>query len=237
MSTFNRHADNVLLGVLKPSDLSALSPYLSRVDLPRSRSLEVPRRRIGTAYFIASGVVSIVSIDGRSEIETGVIGREGMTGIPLLLGDDRWPHSTYMQVAGWGYAVDAAALRQCMVASSSMAAVFLKFIQTFLMQVSSTAKSRAHGRLAQRLARWLLMAHDRATNDDIALTHEFLAMMLAVRRAGVTDAVNALVERGFIQAVRGRIRITDRPALEQEAGSMYGEAEAEYGRLIAPMAS
>lgn len=237
MSSFNRHADNALLGVLALSDLSALRPHLHRVELPKAKTLETPRRLIGTAFFIAAGVASIVSIDGRLQTEVAIVGREGMTGIPLLLGDDRWPHSTYMQVAGWGYAIEAAALRQCMGDSPSMTATLLKFVQSFLMQLSSTSKSHARGRLEQRLARWLLMAHDRAVTDEIALTHEFLAMMLAVRRAGVTEAVNALVGRGLVRAARGLVVVIDRPGLEKEAGSLYGEAEAEYGRLIAPLVS
>lgn len=237
MSSYNQPADNMLLGVLEPTDLSALHPYLRRVELPKAKTLETPGRRIGSAYFIATGVASIVSIHGRSQTEAGVIGREGMTGIPLLLGDDRWPHATYMQVAGWGYAIDAVALRRCMGASPSMTAVFRKFVHTFLMQLATTSRSRARGRVDQRLARWLLMAHDRAETDEIALTHQYVAMMLAVRRAGVTEALQALVERGLVRTRRGRILINDRRGLEQEAGSLYGEDEAEYGRLIAPSAS
>src|SRR5688572_332831 len=130
---------NTLLGCLAPADITALRPHLNRVELPKVKTLEIPRRRIGAAYFIEQGIVSVVSITpSQAQMEVGIIGREGMTGIPLLLGDDRWPHSTYMQVAGWGYAIDAADLRRCMAASPSMTTVCLKFVQSFLMQVSST---------------------------------------------------------------------------------------------------
>lgn len=227
---------NTLLSVLAPTDLAALRPHLSRIDLPKVKTLEIPRRRIGTAYFVEQGIVSVVSVGpGEPQVEVGIIGREGMTGIPLLLGDDRWPHSTYMQVGGRGYAIDAAELRRCMAASPSLTQVLLKFVQSFLMQVSATATTRARGRLDERLARWLLMAHDRGENDVITLTHEFLAMMLAVRRAGVTESINALVARGLVRTMRGSVRIIDRTGLERYAGALYGTAEVEYRRLFAPV--
>ena len=108
----------------------------------------------------------------------------------------------------------------------------MKYVQAFGVQTSHTAISNAQARLDIRLARWLLMAHDRIGNDVLPLTHEFLSLMLAVRRPGVTDALNMLRKRGLILYKRGEITVRDRKGLERTAGESYGTPEAEYRRLI-----
>ena len=161
-----------------------------------------------------------------------MIGREGMTGLPIVLGNHRSPHATYIQAPGTGKCIAATELRKATQASVSLRDSLLKFAQAFGVQTTHTAVSNVQSRLDVRLARWLLMAHDRIGDDTLPLTHEFLSLMLGVRRAGVTEALHALRERGLISYGRGQIALKDRKGLERAAGEAYGVPESEYRRLI-----
>ena len=161
-----------------------------------------------------------------------MIGREGMTGLPIVLGDDRSPYATYIQLAGTGKCVAAEDLRRAIQTSVSLRDSLLKFVQAFGVQTSHTAICNVQSKLDVRLARWLLMAQDRAESDRLALTHEFLSLMLGVRRSGVTQALQGLREQGLISYGRGEIVVKDRKGMERAAGKTYGVPEAEYRRLI-----
>ena len=161
-----------------------------------------------------------------------MIGREGMTGLPIVLGNHRSPHATYMQAAGQGKCIPSEELRHATRRSLSLRDSLLKYVQAFGVQTSHTAICNAQSRTDVRLARWLLMAHDRIGDDTLPLTHEFLSLMLAVRRPGVTDALNALRRQGLVSYGRGKITLRDRKKLELIAGDAYGTPEAEYRRLI-----
>jgi CRP-like cAMP-binding protein len=177
-----------------------------------------------------SRVIAIQS-NGK-QVEIGLIGCEGMTGLPIVLGNHRSPHATYIQAAGTGKCIPATELREATRGSLSLRDSLLKYVQAFNVQTTHTAISNAQARLDIRLARWLLMAHDRIGDDTLPLTHEFLSIMLGVRRPGVTDALNVLRKQGLISYQRGQITIRDRKGLERKAGDAYGIPEAEYRRLI-----
>jgi CRP-like cAMP-binding protein len=223
---------NRLLSSLSTKDFDLLEPDLTSVTLGLRKHLEKPNRRIEAVYFPESGIASVVAIQRGKQVEVGLIGREGMTGLPIVLGNHRSPHSTYVQVAGKAMCIPSAALRKATEASLSLRNSFLKFVQAFGVQTTHTAISNAQSKIDTRLARWLLMAHDRVGDDNLPLTHEFLSLMLAVRRAGVTTALNALRKQGVISYNRGSITIHDRKGLEKTAGESYGIPEAEYRRLI-----
>jgi CRP-like cAMP-binding protein len=224
---------NRLLGALTPGDLGLLSPHLENISLPRRTKLEIPNRKIQTVTFLESGIASVVaSSDPQTEVEIGIIGDEGVTGLPVLHGGDRSPYSTYMQVGGEGQQIAADILRHAMEKSATLRNVLLRFSQTFLVQTTQTAICNARATIETRLARWLLMAQDRVHSDEIPLTHEFLSLMMGARRPGVTEALHALGEKGLVQGERGLIRILDRPGLETRAGSYYGLPEKEYDRLL-----
>jgi CRP-like cAMP-binding protein len=224
---------NKLLSCLSKSDFNLLEPHLEPVTLGMRKVLEKPNTRITAAYFPERGFASVVATQANGkEVEVGLIGREGMTGMPIVLGNHRTPHSTYIQAAGDGHCIRATDLRQAIRSSRSLQDTLLKFVQAFGVQTSHTAISNARSKLDQRLARWLLMAHDRLETDLLPLTDEFLSLMLAVRRAGVTEAVHALAVRGLIARTRGRINVRNRQGLERVAGASYGVPEAEYRRLI-----
>ena len=166
------------------------------------------------------------------EVEVGLIGREGMTGLPIVFGNHRSPHATYIQAPGTGKCMPATELRKATQASLSLRDSLLKFVQAFGVQTTHTAVSNAQSKLDVRLARWLLMAHDRIGEDTLSLTHEFLSLMLGVRRPGVTEALHALGKQDLISYARGQITVKNRKGLERKAGTAYGIPEAEYRRLI-----
>jgi len=195
--------------------------------------IERPGQPIDMIVFPDSGIVSIVAHGAQQkQIEVGIVGREGMTGLAVVLGGDCSPHSTYVQIAGEGQRIAPADLRAAMEKSSTLRNVLLRFAQTFMVQTTYTAVSNASAKLEERLARWLLMAHDRVDGDDLPLIHEFLALMLGVRRPGVTVAIHSLESHGLIRTGRGTITVVDRKGLEEVANTSYGIPEAEYARLL-----
>ena len=224
---------NMLLAALSASDSDLLQPHLAPVTLALRHVLEQPNKRIDHVYFMEAGIASVVAVQTeKTKVEVGLIGREGMSGLPIVLGSHRSPHSTYIQAAGRGKRISANELRKAMDASASLQASLLKFVQAFMTQTSYTAISNARSRLDERLARWILMAHDRMGDDALPLTHEFLSLMLGVRRAGVTEALHALERRKLIRSSRGQIIVRNRKGIEKSAGGSYGVPEAEYRRLI-----
>jgi CRP-like cAMP-binding protein len=224
---------NRLLASLATDDFDLLEPHLESVSLGLRKNLERPNRRIEAAYFPEGGFASVVAVQSNGkEVEVGLIGREGMTGLPIVFGNHRSPHATYIQAPGMGQCIAATELRKAMQKSPSLRDSLLKFAQAFGVQTTHTAVSNAQSRLDVRLARWLLMAHDRIGEDTIPLTHEFLSLMLAVRRPGVTETLHLLREKGLIAYGRGQITLKDRKGIERVAGEAYGTPEAEYRRLI-----
>jgi CRP-like cAMP-binding protein len=195
--------------------------------------MEQPNRRIETVYFMEAGIASVVAVQAdETRIEVGLIGREGMSGSAVVLGGDQSPLSTYIQVAGEGLRMPAKELRKAMDASESLHCLLLKFVQVFMVQTAHTAIANARSHIDQRLARWILMAHDRTRDNTLPLTHEFLALMLGVRRAGVTEALQSLKRQKLIDTGRNKIMVLNRKGVEQVAGNSYGTPEKEYRRLI-----
>jgi CRP-like cAMP-binding protein len=226
-------SNNRLLASLPTDDFDLLGPHLAAVPLGLRKSLERPNKRIDAAYFPESGFASVVAVQSNGkEVEVGLIGREGMTGIPVVFGNHRSPHATYIQAPGEGKCIPAAELRKAIQTSPSLRDSLLKFVQAFGVQTAHTAICNAHSKLDVRRARWLLMAHDRVGEDRLPLTHEFLSLMLGVRRPGVTEAVHTVRDQGLISYARGQITMKDRKGMERKAGDTYGVPEAEYRRLI-----
>jgi CRP-like cAMP-binding protein len=213
---------NRILSRLSRQDLALLEPHLEAVDLPVRKPLEARRKRIDQVYFIESGFASVVA-NGTSKpsIEVGIIGREGMTGLAIILGSNRAQHATYIQVAGKGLRISAARLREADGRSNTLHRAMLRFVHAFLVQTTTTALANGRSKIEERLARWLLMANDRINGDDVPLTHEFLSLMLGTHRPGVTIAVQALEKAGLITTRRSHITIVDRKALEKSSNGTY----------------
>ena len=164
----------------------------------------------------------MVAVSGgeRRQAEVAVVGREGITGLPLVLGVDRSPCEIFMQVEGDGQMISAEEFKLALKESDSILRQLLRYVHVFAVQGSYTALANAHGNIQERLARWLLMTQDRIQADELLLTHDFLALMLGVRRAGVTVALHALETKGLIETNRGSVTVHDRDGLEESANGL-----------------
>ena len=224
---------NLLLGALQAEDVAIVRPLLEPVTLNVRDSAEKADEPISWVYFPDHGIISVVAQSGPDQqIEAGLIGREGMSGLSVLLGSDRSPHEVYVQVAGAGHRIARDALRATLVERPGLQVVFLRYAQSFAVQTAHTALANGAAKIEERLSRWLLMAHDRIDGPQLPLTHEFMALMLGVRRAGVTDALHRLEGLALIRSTRGLVTILDREGLEVNAGAFYGGPEREYARLM-----
>jgi CRP-like cAMP-binding protein len=185
--------------------------------------LERRQRKITSVYFPESGFASVVTNGGSGQaIEVGLIGREGMTGLAVVLGVDRpVRNETYMQAPGAGWCLAAAKLRAAIDQSTSLHRSLLRYVHDFQAQTTETALANGRAKIEARLARWLLMADDRVDGNELPLTHEFLSLMLGVQRGGVTLAVQGLERADLISTRRGKITILDRKALEKKSNGTY----------------
>ncbi len=225
---------NRLLAAMLPGVRDFLFANLDHVSLDRRTFLERPGVPITHAYFPLSGLGSLVAVGARhrdQRVEAGIFGREGMSGLPVVLGAEHSPHEVYMQIPGEAIRVPVAAL-QTLIDRPAIRDLFLRYAYAAHVQTAHTALANGTDKIETRLARWVLMAHDRTEGDTLRLTHEFLALMLGVRRAGVTVSVKALVREGLIGTGRGAITVIDREGLVARADGSYGIPEAEYERVI-----
>jgi len=224
---------NQLLAGLSRKDFAQLQPHLEPVELELRRVLIEPNKPIVHVYFHERGYTSITTNGQGNKIEVGLIGREGMVGVPVALGVRTTPLQFFIQLAGDGLRMTSHQLGEVIDERPSLHRVLLRYAQVVNVQTSGTAFANAEHTVETRLARWLLMCHDRVDGDDIPITHEFMAMMLGVRRAGVTTAIHVLEGSDLIEAKRGVITILDRAKLEELADNAYGLPEAEYARQMA----
>jgi CRP-like cAMP-binding protein len=238
MATFHASVStprNCLLAALPADDLARLWPRLERVELGLREIIQVPDEPITAVYFPESGFVSMMAllVDGNSA-EVGIVGFEGMLGLPLLLGSDRSPTEAMVQAPGTFLRLGADAFGEERDRSGPLRALLLRYALAFQAQVTQTAACNGHHALDQRLARWLLIAHDRAHGDEFPMTQEFLAIMLCVHRPGVTIAARLFQQAGLIRYGNGQITITDRAGLEAAACECHGVVAREFQRLLGP---
>ena len=171
------------------------------MPLPLRTYLVEPNKSIEYVYFMEQGIASMVALTAlQRRIEVGLIGREGLSGSPILLGTDRTPHECFIQMSGEALRISAADLWGVLEIRPRVHMHMLRFVQAFTVQISQTALSNGSYTLEERLARWLLMCHDRVDGDVLPTTHEFLSIMLGVRRPGVTEALHILEGTRVIRA-------------------------------------
>ena len=217
-----RGCKNRVLAKLALADFNLLAPHLEPVDLPLHTVLETSNKRIDTVYFLELGFASVVANgSSKTSIEVGIIGREGMTGLVVVLGHDRTPRDTYMQVAGSGWAIGTVRLREAIIHSGQLHRSLLLCVHAFMLQTTETAIANGRSKNEERLARWLLMADERIEGGDLPLTHHLLAIMLGGQRPAVTRALQVLERRGLIRAGRGTITILDRKGLVKFSNGAY----------------
>ena len=221
---------------MSDDDRSRLAPFITRVKLAEHHQLVPANSRIDTIYFPEGGIASIVASNRNGGLtEVGIFGREGFSAAPILLDNAQSPHETFMQVNGsTALKIDARRLRIATDESKPLRDLLLRFINAFLIQTASSVVSNARHTFETRLARWLLMCHDRIEGDDLHLTHEFMAMMIAAQRSGVTLTLHVLEGYGAIKSSRKQVTIISRRKLEETAGESYGAPENCYRETIAP---
>jgi CRP-like cAMP-binding protein len=236
MATPHQHQPpvrNGLLAALPPEDLARLRRSLQPVELPFEHTLYPADGIVEAALFIETGMVSLLAtLEDGEQVEVGIAGSEGLIGLPLVLGDDRSLVEARVQMEGTALRMDVAAFRDEVEGSAALRGLLKRYTLAFQAQVTMTAACNARHAIEQRLARWLLTAHDRAGADEFPMTHEFMAMMLGVRRPGVSLAAGVLQKAGLIQYARGRMAVTDRPGLEASSCECYHTSRREFARLL-----
>ena len=223
---------NRLLASLPEPDLQLVLRRLDKVSLTLRQVVQEANRPLQHVHFPETALISLIAVEGNERIEVGILGLDGMAGLPVVLGVDESPHEGLVQVAGSALSMPVAELRACLRESEALAATLARAAHVLHVQVSQTALANGRQTVEQRLARWLLMAHDRLEGDQIGLTHEFLAFMLGVRRPGVTVALHLLEGNGAIRSKRNVIVILDRDILKRIAGPSYGRPEALFETLL-----
>ena len=229
----SRTIQNQLLRRLPPKQLDRLISHLEAVKLPLKRVLQTRGERIEFAYFPESSVVSfVVTLEDGGAVEVGMVGREGFVGIDILLGQQTAAHDAMVQISDTALRISFENLRAAVVSDVKFQMHLLTYVHAFQFQIAQTAACNASHDVEQRCARWILTARDRIGRDEFALTHEFLAMMLSVRRAGVTMAAGLFEKAGFIENRRGQITIRDVDGLKEVSCECYRLIREEEERLL-----
>jgi CRP-like cAMP-binding protein len=226
---------NRILDALPPKEYERLLPDLSPVSLELKHRLLAPGDTIDTIYFPVSAVVSLLTAMGDgSSVEVATIGSEGVVGIPVFLGAQATSARDFyqVQVSGSAAAMDAGAFRAATGQDAPLRGLVERYAQALFSQVSQQVACNGLHSVERRCSRWMLLTHDRVGSDEFALTQEFLAQMLGVRRASVTVAAGVLQKAGFIRYSRGRVTIVDREGLENASCECYRIIRAEFDRLL-----
>jgi len=224
---------NKILAALPACEYERLLEHLIPVSLPLGDTLYKTEERITDVYFVNTAVVSLVANmkDGGS-VEVGLVGNDGMVGLSVVLGDDVSPNQAIVQIADGAMRMSVAALRKELKRDGTLLSLLLRNTLAMLKQVSQTAACNGSHIVGERLARWLLMCHDRVPGDELKLTQEFIGQMLGIRRSGVSEAAIVQQSQELIRYSRGNITITNRRGLEKFTCECYGIVKAECDRLF-----
>jgi CRP-like cAMP-binding protein len=224
---------NHILADLPREEYKRTLPYLKRVSLSLGESLYEPGKQLKHIYFPTTCIVSLLyTMENGASAEIGVVGNEGVVGVPLFMGGDTTPYPAVVQSAGDAFRMKAQALKDEFVRGGQFQLSLLLYTQAFITQISQTAVCNRLHSIEQQLCRWLLLCHDRSQSDELKMTQELISNMLGVRREGITYAAGRLQADGLIKYTRGRIRILDRRGLEATVCECYQIVKDEYDRLL-----
>ncbi len=226
---------NQLLRALSGSDLARIGSRLESIELPFNSDLLAHGAKVDALYFVEQGTVSMVAMLANGDrIEVGLVGAEGVVGLPLLFGTRTSPLEALVQVAGTAMRLPAEEFQTTLEDTPSLLPILLRYVDTFLFQVAQSAACNGSHRIEQRLARWLLMELDRTDGDSFPITHELLSVMLGVRRPGVTVAMGVLRGAGLVAQTRRGLRVLDRPGLEAAACECYDVVNRRAREVMKP---
>ncbi len=231
--TQDRLAENRLVALLPAAELETLRRHAEVVSLRHGSPAIVPDEPIREVYFPLTCLLSMVTtMEDGAAVESGTIGREGMSGIPVVLNAGQTTMPTFCQIPGEAVRVRSEHVRDVYERNAEVRKIFNRYVHTVVVVGSQSAACNALHRVEARTCRWLLMSSDGVASDEVNLTQEYLAAMLGVRRPGVTEVAGKLRAEGLIDYTRGSIRIIDRPGMERRACECYGRVKGEYERLF-----
>jgi CRP-like cAMP-binding protein len=224
--------ENRLLASLPPREQARLWPMLEAVPLKRHQPVYDAGTPFRHVYFPEQGLISVVALmdDGHS-IEVGTIGIEGMTGLPVL-SDGTSPYRHFVQIEGRALRMPATRLREETQHDTPLRRLLLRYHTAFATQLMQSVACNGLHNVQERCARWLLRCVDQGPTGDVFITHEFLAQMLGVRRASISDVLRPLQDIGLIRSRRGVVSVLDRPGLEGQACECNRVINLEYDRLM-----
>ena len=219
----NRRVGNKILLAIPDDEFRAIRPHLESMELESHRVLHEAHEVLQYAYFPNDGLLSLVVVlaDGKT-VEAGIVGKEGLVGIPAIAGLSRSPLREVVQIAGDGLRIPATTLRELLATAPELHHELQRFSVVLGLQVAQTAACNRLHEIEKRLARWLLMAQDRVSSELLPITHDFLATMLGTDRPSVSLAAGILQKGGIIEYSRGSVKILNRTELERAACECYG---------------
>ncbi len=227
------HAKNRLLARLHRDDYQRLAARARLVNLDFKQTLYKYRAPIDYVYFPISGAASALTVmDDGSAIEVATVGKEGVVGHTTLFAGKASPHETIVQVAGAALRIDTCCLEEEAERKSPLANLLLRYNMAFLTHISRSVACNGLHPIQQRCCRWLLITLDRMESDVVPLTHEFLGIMLGVRRVSVTEVLRSLQDKGLVKTTRGKITILNRQGMEQLACECYRKSREEFQQML-----
>ncbi len=223
---------NVILGALPRAEYERISHFLEPVSLPRPTELDGPDSEISHVYFPVTGIASIVAIGAEGEmVDTTMVGREGMTGLPVFLGTGQMPVRTMVQVPMTGFRLRSQVLRDELERGGMLVNLLQRYTQVVMVSMAQLILCNRRHRLDQRAARWLLQVDERVDESQFEVTQEFLSEMIGVQRPSLSVIVRQFKDDGLIAYTRGQISITDRERLLRRACGCIAIILAEENRL------
>jgi CRP-like cAMP-binding protein len=226
--------ENCILALLPADESNRMRRFLQPVQLEFGQVIYEPQLPVEHVYFVDRGMISIVSLlENGDSIEVGTIDYQGVAGLPAVFGDGTMiPFRHFVQMPGTARRMNVNALIAEMQHESVLRKLLLRYQAAFLSQAMQSVACNGLHSVVQRCCKWLLMLQDTLGSDDVPITHDFLAQMLGVRRASVSDVLRPLQEEGLLRTNRGKVTILDRESLAQVSCECYRLIRGEYDRLL-----
>lgn len=220
--SFKNETRNAILSSIKAENFKRISDHLELTEMPLGQMIYQPNEKITHVYFPETSVISVVTyLENGACVETGIIGNEGMSGIEILLAENSSPREAMVQHPGFGKKMKVEKFKELLESNAFPREILMKYVYSFIRQISQNPACLAFHKIEKRLARWLLMFADRAGGNELNLTQEFIAVMLGVQRPSVSKCAAELQKQKLINYNRGRINLLDRHRLMETSCECY----------------